>query len=130
MNTTKLLFVEDDVEDRELLCNSLLESGIHDFHILDSGEKAFRYISSLKDEELPHLIVTDLNMPDIDGLQLVHLLKSEERYQKIPVFILTTSPKNTQVENAIRYGAAGYYQKPTSVSDLRLLMHELHHMVS
>lgn len=128
MPLAKLLFVEDDPDDIELLTQSLKEQNITDFLILSSGKEAFAFLSSLKDDDLPELIVVDLNMPGMSGYEVIRLLKSTDRYQKIPVFILTTSQRTEIVQGAIRHGAAGYYQKPTSLRDLHTLVRELYQM--
>ena len=130
MNPVKLLFVDDDLDDRELLNSCLLECRINEFIILESGEKALVYIGSLQEEQLPAVIVTDLNMPGMDGVEFINHLKSLERYQKIPVFLLTMSARNTRIDKAICYGAAGFYQKPASILEMRLLMQEIEQIAS
>jgi CheY-like chemotaxis protein len=126
MHMPRLLFVEDDPDDIELLTKSLQENSIADFLILDSGAKAFAYLDGLSDVDLPTLVVVDLNMPGMSGYEVIRKLKEGARYHGIPVFILTTSQRSSLIEEALQQGAAGYYHKPVSLQELRDLVLELY----
>ena len=130
MRTARILFVEDDPDDIELLTKSLQENGIQDFLILDTGAKAFTYLDELAEDELPELIVVDLNMPGISGFEVIRTLKATERFQNIPVFILTTSQRTALIDEALKGGAAGYYRKPATVRELNALVQELYQLAS
>jgi CheY-like chemotaxis protein len=112
MHTPRLLFVEDDPDDIDLLTKSLQANSIDDFLILDSGARALAYLDALADGELPHLLVVDLNMPGMSGYDLIRKLKAEPRYQAIPVIILTTSQRSALIEEALQQGASAYFHKP------------------
>lgn len=126
MPAARLLFVEDDPDDIELLTKSLQENSIFDFVILDSGPKALSYLEELADGDLPGLVVVDLNMPGMSGYEVIRKLKSGERYRTIPIMILTTSQRSALIEEALREGAAGYYHKPVSINELHNLVLELY----
>jgi CheY-like chemotaxis protein len=126
MHTPRLLFVEDDPDDIELLTKSLQENSINDFLILDSGSKAFSYMDALPDGELPSLVVVDLNMPGMSGYEVIRKMKTGLRYQAIPIIILTTSQRSSLIEEALKQGASGYYHKPVSIKELHALVLELY----
>jgi CheY-like chemotaxis protein len=126
MPAARLLFVEDDPDDIELLTKSLQENSIFDFLILDSGSKALNYLEGLVDGELPRLVVVDLNMPGMSGYDVIRKLKSGDRFRRIPIVILTTSQRSALIEEAIRQGAEGYYHKPVSVKELDDLVLQLY----
>lgn len=126
MHTPRLLFVEDDPDDIDLLTKSLQANRIDDFLILDSGPRALAYLDALADDELPHLVVVDLNMPGMSGYDVIHRLKSVPRYQAIPVIILTTSQRSALIEEALKQGVSAYYHKPVSIKDLHALVQELY----
>ena len=127
MHTPRLLFVEDDPDDIDLLTKSLQANRIDDFLILDSGQRALAYLDALTEDALPHLVVVDLNMPGMSGYDVIRKLKSASRYQSIPVIILTTSQRSALIEEALKQGASGYYHKPVSLKDLHTLVQELYH---
>jgi CheY-like chemotaxis protein len=126
MHTPRLLFVEDDPDDIDLLTNSLQAKGIDDFLILDSGQRALAYLDALAEDALPHLVVVDLNMPGMSGYDVIRKLKSVPRYQAIPVIILTTSQRSALIDEALKQGASGYYHKPVSLKELHSLVQELY----
>ena len=125
MKSLKILFVEDDPDDRELIRDCLLLNGFHDHLILDSGFGLFSYLEQTTEAALPEIIVVDLNMPNMSGYDVISQLKSHRRYQLIPIFILTTSFKSPMVKKSIEEGAAGYYQKPNTVAELNAILKEL-----
>ncbi|GAA4342946.1 response regulator [Flaviaesturariibacter amylovorans] len=126
MQRARILFVDDDPDDRELIERLLREEGLGDYRILSGGRDLLQHLHALPDTGLPEVVVLDLNMPAIGGRELVHVLKDFERYQSIIVFLLTTAPRGPEVAECIRSGAAGYYGKPGNVAAWRELLHELY----
>jgi two-component system, response regulator len=121
----RIVFVDDDPDDRELIVDCLLHNHISSYRIFDSGTTLFTYLKTLQAHELPEVIVLDLNMPAMDGLEVLTKLKAVEPYQHIPVYLLTTSSRSQLIEQCLRVGADGYYQKPNSLSDYKTIVKKL-----
>jgi two-component system chemotaxis response regulator CheY len=65
------------------------------------------------------LVLSDINMPKIDGLQLLASLKASPKWQKVPVVMITTEGGETKVAEAVRLGAAGYVRKPFTADQIK-----------
>jgi CheY-like chemotaxis protein len=124
MGPVKLVFVEDDPDDHEMIHENLTLLGVDDFLILDSEASLFNFLGSL--EVMPEAIVLDLNLPQMDGIQILKHLKTIEDYQIIPVYILTTLERRDLKQLCIREGAAAYYTKPHSVHGLKSLLQQIY----
>ena len=110
-----ILIVEDNDDDfeateRALRRNSSLANPIE--RCLD-GEEAWKRLNSNEDCS-PGLILLDLNMPGMDGRQLLKLIKGDEALRSIPVVIMTTSAEEDDVESCYDMGANTYIRKPIS----------------
>ena len=114
----KILMVDDDAEDQMLMQEIFSELGVPDVaHYEESGEKALSYLENLSTEELPEVIVLDLNMPRLNGTQVLKLLKSNERLKDINVIIYSTSVNHIEKEQTLKLGAYSYIIKPSSYED-------------
>jgi two-component system chemotaxis response regulator CheY len=65
------------------------------------------------------LVLSDINMPKMDGLQLLASLKASPQWQKVPVVMITTEGGETKVAEAVRLGAAGYVRKPFTADQIK-----------
>ena len=118
MNTTPLpliLYVEDDADDIYFFQESLAKSGTKvNFTSAGNGEEALFFLQEIsRIEELPALIILDLNMPRQDGRQTLRYLKDSPVFTDIPVVILSTSENKMDRETCEKLGAVSYMQKPT-----------------
>lgn len=114
----KILMVDDDEEDRMLMQDMFAEIGVPDVACYaDSGETALSYLEDLSDSELPSVIVLDLNMPRLNGTQVLKILKQDEKLKDITVIIYSTSVNNIEKEQSLKLGAHSYVIKPSSYSD-------------
>ena len=72
---------------------------------------------------LPHhtfdLMIIDINMPAINGLEFIHFVKHHEFYKKIPIIIISTDRGKEDVERALALGANRYFKKPFEIGDLK-----------
>ena len=112
----RILIVEDSPTMRSLLSSSLEElEGVVKITEASSGFEALR--------ELPRvtydLVVTDINMPDINGLELVSFVKSNDAYREIPVVIVSTESAERDRQKGLELGADAYLVKPFEPEDLR-----------
>lgn len=118
-----ILLVEDNPLDVEVIQEvfKLIESKNRLFLTKD-GEEALDFIyhrGKYQDTSLapvPDLILLDIRMPKIDGLEVLKIIKSDENLKKIPVLILTVSDRDADVRRAYEYGANSYIVKPIEFS--------------
>lgn len=112
-----VLYVEDNFLDVLLLKKHLgkFSESITFTNCMD-GTDAMQYLQSIKDpSDLPGIIITDINMPKMNGHELLEKLKADSQYQKIPVIIFSGSPDVTDVERAYKFNASCYIVKPTNL---------------
>ncbi len=82
----------------------------HELIEATNGEKALEILRS--DDELPDVIFLDLNMPRINGLEFLKILREDERLRYLPTIILTTSNNRSDILSSYNIGVAGYIIKP------------------
>ena len=87
----------------------------------ESGFEALRHLP----REQFDLVVTDINMPDINGLELVSFIKTNEKYSKIPLIIVSTEGSDRDRDKGLGLGAEAYLVKPFDPEDLRQIAADL-----
>ena len=80
---------------------------------------------ALMSAEIPDLIITDLSMPDIDGFTFVQQLKSSQKYNMIPIIILSANSDSITKEKAFALNVAGYLQKPCAADNLITTVYDI-----
>ena len=110
----KLLVVEDNLE-LLLLMQQLLKS-TYRVYIARNGKEAMRII---KEKELD-LIISDVMMPEMDGLELTRTIKSDPNYNHLPIILLTAKTQEEDIKEALQNGADEYLKKPFRLGDLKL----------
>ncbi|HEY1113575.1 MAG TPA: response regulator [Chitinophagaceae bacterium] len=122
MTTYKILVVDDDPDDRDFMNEAFKMQGSTEYLILSSAQDVFHYLQGIeKEEDLPRLIITDLNMPGITGFELLQALKGMNRYKHIDVFVYSTSSMGAHVDLCLALGAKEYITKPTAMNDYNQL---------
>ena len=120
MRARLLLIVEDEPTDA-LLLRKALKGHIANMQIehATSGADALEFLMSgaLNNEQLPQLILLDLNLPGINGFELLEQVKSTDRLKEIPVVVLTSSSDSKDIQKAFSAGANSYMVKPNTYSD-------------
>ena len=133
-NEVEILLVEDNPNDVELTLRALKKHNLtNKVHVVKDGAEALEYIfangayAHRKVEHHPKVILLDLKLPKVDGLEVLRQLKSDERTKIIPVVILTSSKEEKDIVESYRLGANSYITKPVdfdkfvnSVSELGL----------
>jgi len=123
-NLGLILLVDDNPDDYEATHRSLRKNHFKNpVKWCKSGQDAkdfLYYEGEYSDQQydLPILILLDLNMPGLDGRQLLKLLKVDEKRKGIPTVILTTSNDPTDVDSCYNFGASTYIQKPVEFDGL------------
>lgn len=111
-----VLLVEDDVADAMLIEEALSERGARNLVQVTDGVAALEFLRA-PDSVRPDLIVLDLNMPRMNGRDLLQILKSDETLQTIPVVVLTTSSAPEDVVGAYSSHANAYVTKPVNLDE-------------
>jgi two-component system chemotaxis response regulator CheY len=112
-----LLVVDDSAAIRKILQRVLRQTGMSIGAIYEAGDgqEALTVLETNKVD----LILSDINMPKMDGLQLLASLKASDQWRHIPVIMITTEGGATKVGEAGRLGAAGYVKKPFSADQIK-----------
>lgn len=122
--TSHILLVEDNQDDYEATVRSLKKNHVlSPVHWCQSGQDALDYLHKTGqyqglNHDLPGLVLLDLNMPGIDGREVLNRIKDDEKLRSIPVVILTTSADAKDIDQCYDLGASTYIQKPVSFSGL------------
>jgi len=107
-----ILLVEDDIVDQMTVKRALKDINVtNQLRITNNGEEALEYLSNEKNE-LPGIILLDLNMPRMNGIEFLRIVKTDNRIKRIPVVVLTTSKEEPDRVNTFDLGIAGYMIKP------------------
>ena len=128
----EILLVEDDTDDAEMTIHALRKNNLANklTHLVD-GEEALDFLFGRgkftgRDINLtPRLILLDMKMPKIDGMEVLARVKSHEITKKIPVVILTSSKEDPDVSRCYKLGANGYIVKPVEFEGFTKAVTEL-----
>lgn len=111
------------VEDHEELGNYIKKQLDVDFHIIQAGNGKEGFIKAT--ETIPDLIVSDLMMPEMDGLELCEMIKNDDRTSHVPFILLTAKADQTSKLDGLQKGADAYMLKPFDSSELRIRVKNL-----
>ncbi|MBE7471688.1 MAG: response regulator [Anaerolineae bacterium] len=122
-----ILLVEDNPDHAELVRRSFQNHELANqiYHVAD-GEAALDYLLQ-QNFPRPHLILLDLRLPKIDGLEVLRQIKTNEELRRIPVVILTTSKAQGDLAGAYNNHVNSYLVKPVSFDKFTRLMDDLSH---
>ncbi len=118
-DTISILIVEDNLEVREFISSSLKQN----YHILEAENG--REGVDIAMERIPDIIVSDVMMPVMDGLELCRILKTDTRTSHIPIILLTARSGNIHEVNGLKTGAEAYLTKPFSINSLQLHIYNM-----
>jgi two-component system response regulator len=108
-----ILLVEDNPKDEVLTIRALKKSNIlNKVVVAHDGAEALDYLFSPTATTLPQLVLLDLKLPKIDGLEVLKRIRENERTKILPVVILTTSTEDKDRLDGYRFGANSYIRKP------------------
>jgi CheY-like chemotaxis protein len=116
-----ILLVEDNEADVKITLRAFEKGRLHNgINVARDGEEALDFIYGLKTYQdrqrypRPDLILLDINLPKIDGFNVLKKIKEDPDYKDIPVIMLTSSRNEGDMVNSFKYGACSYIQKPVS----------------
>jgi two-component system response regulator len=131
MNTNEvdILLVDDSPEDVDLTLHALrTEKLANSFFVARDGEEALEFLfctgphSGRSFDHPPKLILLDLKLPKIDGMQVLKRVKSDERTRIIPVVLMTSSKEERDLVSGYNLGANSYIQKPVDFDEFRRMV--------
>ena len=119
-----VVLVEDDENDLVLLDRAFSQARVeHPLLVAHNGEEAIGLLGSESDPGagktlLPSLLITDLKMPKLDGLELLMWLQAKPQFRQIPKLMLSSSVLEEDLQKSLELGATAYFVKPNNFSDL------------
>lgn len=118
MKPLEILLVEDNDADVEILRHTLQQEQVMlTLSRARDGDEAMRYLRN-KENPRPDLILLDLNMPHMDGREVLGELRVDADLDPIPVVVMTSSEEETDIARSYNLGAAAYVVKPLALQDI------------
>src|SRR5579871_1649574 len=132
MTTKPILLVEDTPDDAELTVMSLKQSGLfNEVVVAEDGLEALDYLfgqgryAGRNPQDTPALVLLDVKMPKLDGIEVLQRLRADKRTSILPVVILTTSNEDVDLVRAYESGANAYVRKPVSLAEFQQAVRQL-----
>ena len=128
MNDKRIMLIEDNPDDRDLTIRALKKNSIlNPITVAGNGAEALAMLlgDDHRDDDSPALILLDLKMPKVDGLEVLRRIRADERTRVIPVLVLTSSRQEEDLRAAYDLGANGYVRKPVTFSEFSEVVHTI-----
>ena len=121
-----ILLVEDNADDEELTRRALKKNKIsNELAVVRDGEEALAYLFDENRKFLPSVVLLDLKLPKIDGLEVLRHIRANERTRLLPVVILTSSLEEQDVMRGYGNGANSYIRKPVDFAQFTEAIRQL-----
>ena len=116
----KILIVDDMSTMRKIIKNMLTKMGCNDLTEAEDGAPAWEMIQKAHEEGQPfEFIVSDWNMPQMSGLDLLKNLRADERFKKLPFLMITAEAEQSNVVIAVKAGVSNFIVKPFAITTLK-----------
>jgi len=123
-----ILFGEDDKDDEDFLKEIFSDiDNSFSLYFVNNGRKLVTFLDQIPTDHLPCLLVLDYNMPEVNGAEILRILKQNSRFDSLPKIIWSTSGSEVYKKKCLELGADEYIIKPSNVNDLTEI---IRHMVS
>lgn len=127
----KILLIEDNEGDILLMKEAFEElDSESELEVIKDGEEASNYIKKRKGnedkEDLPDIILLDINLPKVNGHELLHQIRMNEHFNRLPVIVLTTSSAEKDIQKAYENAANCYITKPTGLEEFFSIVGGIH----
>ncbi|MGB0091692.1 MAG: response regulator [Solirubrobacteraceae bacterium] len=123
-NSFTILLVEDNSDDEELTVLALRAQTVATVAVARDGQEAIDYLLN-EGKDPPRLVLLDLKLPKMDGLEVLRRIREDERICLTPVVILTSSLAPNDVAASYRLGANSYVRKPVDFDQFAEMIHHL-----
>ncbi len=121
LSNKKILLLEDDVVDIMTNQRAFKQVNIsNELVVQENGEQGLNYLNNCDD--LPGIILLDINMPKMNGIEFLGHLKKNEAWSQIPVVVLTTSKDQNDKLETFKLGISGYMIKPVGYDDFKKML--------
>jgi two-component system response regulator len=125
MNRSRIALVEENADDEALMLRALKKHGVaNDIVVLRDGVEALAFLLA-PDQPLPQMVLLDLNLPRVNGLEVLQRLRAEPRTKLMPIVILTSSNEERDLIEGYRLGANSYVRKPVDFVQFSEAVHQL-----
>ena len=131
-NEVQVLLVEDNPRDIELTVRALKKHNLaNKLHVVKDGAEALDFIfatgayANRKIENAPKVILLDLKLPKVDGLEVLRKIRSDERTKYIPVVVVTSSQEERDIVQSYKLGANSFVTKPVEFENFAQAVAEL-----
>lgn len=132
MEVKKILLVEDNPKDVELTRRALQRSSItNGLIVVEDGVEALKYFfgedgkSGCTIDDLPVVVLLDLKLPRVDGLEVLRRMRADKKTKLVPVVVLTSSSEEKDVIESYNLGANSYVRKPVKFADFAEAIRQL-----
>lgn len=127
----EILYVEDNAADAELTLVALRRSRLaNPIHIARDGEEALNFLfcrgpHANRQFAMPKLVLLDMKLPKVDGLEVLQAIRQDERTKLVPVVVLTSSTEQKDLVESYKLGSNSYIQKPVNFDQFQQLVGQL-----
>lgn len=121
MSKLRILIVDDSPTMRRILVNTVIKAGYSDVKEAEDGKDGLAKLMAGEYD----LLMTDWNMPNMNGLELVQTVRADDKLKNIPILMVTTRNMKEDIVNAIKSGVNGYIVKPFDAKTLNAKISEI-----
>ena len=132
MKKTSVLLVEDNEDDVALTLRAFKKNNLaNEVHVATDGQKALEFLfgngehAARAAEDLPQVVLLDLKLPKVDGLEVLRRIRANARTRALPVVVLTSSKEERDLVESYRLGANSYVRKPVDFEQFTSAAHQL-----
>ncbi len=131
MKIKRILLAEDDSNDVELILAALEEHNLaNEITVVRDGEEALNYLFrrgpfESREDELPALMLLDIKMPKVDGLEVLRQVKNDDRLKLLPIVVLTSSREEQDLIESYQLGTNAYVVKPVEFDNFMTVVKQL-----